>query len=580
MFQSKRVIVKNRRLPLRPIGYWLSAWVIAIVPLLGVVWVQLPTTVAATTVTATRNPTTCSNVTGIGTVAWGTTNNALTSDGSYAAALLARNQTSNYLRCSGYGFSIPTGAVIDGITVKVDRVSPNPNSNPNDADDRLLKAGTLVGTSQPASIPWGTTQAVASFGGTANLWGTTWTVGDVNNSGFGFSMVVNTTKNNTEADVDSIVIDVTYSFNPTFTQTNYQWYENADSLSVSLPLNGVAQNTTTSAPVASGVFRLRQLLRVNSDVAPAGFYTFKLQYALKGADTCAAATYADVTTSTPIAYADNPTLTDGQTTVGAASPTDGGATILPQEYNEANDTGIIANIQSGQDGLWDFALKDLADVYGSTYCLRMVHSSGAALSSYLQYPTISTSPGVNSISFVDNAGTPISAPSFSLPNASYLPICQSNSTTLGSSTGSKLRVTQVGNAGNGWNVSIAPTAGSTALWYASDSDTYYDFNDPSGTPPGCNSGSDGDTYAGQLTLDTTTSSLNAQSGCSIGGLTTNSGLVGFTTGTPAITLLAASSSAQSNCWWDLYNTGVSQTLPPSQWPGSYSLNLTVTVTAS
>lgn len=559
---------------------WVVAWALAVVPVLSVVWFESATPVEAASITVSKNPTTCSNVTGIGTTAWTSPTNALTSDANYATTNLSRNTTSNYLRCSGYGFAIPTGAVISGITVKVDRVSASPNANPTDNEDKLMKAGATVGTSQTASAAWSTTQTVATFGGAANLWGTTWAVSDVNNTGFGFSMVINATKNNTPASVDSIVVDVTYSFNPTFTQTNYQWYTNADSLTLTSPLNGVAQNTATTAPIASGIFRLRQLLRVTTDVAPAGQYTFKLQYGVKGGGACSAATYADVTTLTPIAYADNTSLTDGQLPVAAASPTDSGVTIIPQEYNETNDSGIVTNILSGQDGLWDFALKDLADTYGTTYCLRMVHSSGAALSSYAQYPTISTSAGTQSIGFVDNVGSSISTPSFSLPAANYLPTCQTNTTTFGTSGGTKLRVVQVGNAGNGWNIAIAPTGGTSALWYASDTGAYYDFNDPSGSPPGCNSGSDGDTYAGQLTLDTSTSSLNAQAGCSTSGLTTNSGAVGFSTSTPAITVLAASSAAQSNCWWDLYNTGISQTIPTNQWPGSYSLNLTVTITAS
>lgn len=565
----------------RRLFLWTSAWVLALVPVLSIVWLIMPTTVAATTVTSTKNPTTCSNVTGIGTIAWTSPANALTSDTNYAVASLGKNETSNYLRCSGYGFSIPTGAVIDGITAKVDRVSGSPNADPIDVEHKLMKSGGTVGTSQTASAAWSSTQTVANFGGTTNLWGTTWSVTDVNDSNFGLSAVVTSTKNNTGADIDSIVIDVTYSFNPTFTQTNYQWYENADSLTVTNALNGVAQNTATSAPPAGGAFRLRQLIRVNSDVAPTGgYYDFKLQFADKGVGTCDAASYSDVTTVSSIAFVDNSSVSDGQTTVAAASPTDGGTTIIAQEYNELNNTGIVANIEGGQDGLWDFALKDQADTYGKTYCLRMVNSDGTPLSSYPQYPIISTSPGINSVGFVDNGGSPISSPAFSFSNAAYLGTCQTNTTSFGTSGGNKLRITQVGNAGNGWNVSIAPTDGSTALWYASDSGGYYDFDDPSGSPPGCNSGSDGDAYAGQMSFDKSTSSLNAQSGCTTTGLSTGSGTDAFTTTNPAITLLTASSSAQSNCWWDLYGSGISQTIPPSQPPGSYTISLTVTITAS
>src|SRR5438045_3600084 len=79
--------------------------------------------VSAYAVTQTQSPATCSNVTGIGSVAWGTTGNGLTSDGNYATASPSDNQTTNYLECTGYYFALPVGAVINGITVSIERKS-------------------------------------------------------------------------------------------------------------------------------------------------------------------------------------------------------------------------------------------------------------------------------------------------------------------------------------------------------------------------------------------------------------------------------------------------------------------------
>lgn len=50
---------------------------------------------------------------------------------------------------------------------------------------------------------------------------------------------------------------------PTFNQTSYQWFDNADSTTPGSALNGVAQNTATTLTSSGQAFRLRQLLKSN-----------------------------------------------------------------------------------------------------------------------------------------------------------------------------------------------------------------------------------------------------------------------------------------------------------------------------
>ena len=66
-----------------------------------------------------NNPSTGANNSSIGSRSWSSTNNVVSSNDSYATVSLSRNQTSNYLMATGFGFSIPTGATINGITVTV-----------------------------------------------------------------------------------------------------------------------------------------------------------------------------------------------------------------------------------------------------------------------------------------------------------------------------------------------------------------------------------------------------------------------------------------------------------------------------
>ena len=129
----------------------------------------------------------------------------------------------------------------------------------------------------------------------------------------------------------------------------------------------------------------------------------------------------------------------------------------------------------------------------------------------------------------------------------------------------------------GWAVNVAATCGPTAARTSSGSS--YDFNDPSGSPSGCNSGSDGDGVAGRLTLNPSLSTLTPQAGCSITGLSKGSS-AGFSQGVlDAVTLLSASTATPMNCYYYITGVDMLQYIPANQPPGSYSINLTTTVVA-
>jgi hypothetical protein len=141
--------------------------------------------------------------------------------------------------------------------------------------------------------------------------------------------------------------------------------------------------------------------------------TFKLQFAQRGTDNlCDTAfsgeTYADVTTATVIAYKDNPTPADSAAlTANSNDPTHGTDTIVNQTYEELNNfTNSVAAIPSGQDGKWDFSLKDNGASANTAYCLRAVKSDGSLLDTYSVIPQITTSAAtVISVSVSDGAIT-------------------------------------------------------------------------------------------------------------------------------------------------------------------------------
>jgi MSHA biogenesis protein MshQ len=180
---------------------------------------SLATTWPAGTYFLSASPTGCSNVTGVGTLAWTNPTRAFASDNSYATAVATSatgTQLTNYLKCTGYGFNIPAGATVNGITVGVERkISSTTSTSGKDNIVQLLKAGSLVGSNLATATAYTTTDVVEAHGSAANLWGTTWTDVDINNANFGVSYSGNITKTSTSTtrtiSVDYMPITVTFT---------------------------------------------------------------------------------------------------------------------------------------------------------------------------------------------------------------------------------------------------------------------------------------------------------------------------------------------------------------------------------
>ena len=118
--------------------------------------------------TATASPTSCVNDTSIGTIAWSNPGNALASDNAYATASNVKNNAStNYLKCTGYGFAIPAGSTINGITVYVERKTSG--GTIRDVAMRLVKAGVIGTTDLSTTTNYTTADVVEAHGSASNL---------------------------------------------------------------------------------------------------------------------------------------------------------------------------------------------------------------------------------------------------------------------------------------------------------------------------------------------------------------------------------------------------------------------------
>lgn len=115
------------------------------------------------------------------------------------------------LRARLFGFSVPITATINGIVFQVEMKSSVSNSIRDDAA-RIVKAGSQVGTNyaRASSVKWPTSDTVITYGGSSDLWGTTWTGSEINQTTFGFdiSAVLEIT---TMAEIDYISATVYYT---------------------------------------------------------------------------------------------------------------------------------------------------------------------------------------------------------------------------------------------------------------------------------------------------------------------------------------------------------------------------------
>ncbi len=345
----------------------------------------------------------------------------------------------------------------------------------------------------------------------------------------------------------------------------------------SLGMGNLTTPLTTVAPILTTNFVAAQGVTVASNTLSS-----RLEYAAKTAGSCSAQTtgFAAITTSTPIAWSTNGSVTSGTTISSSGNdPYSGSNTTLQSYVSATADFTNPSSLTPGKSGLWDFSLKDNSGLFNQTYCVRLAESGGTPYTSYTSYPEITTATGVLSVGFVNASNVALPSPSISMGATTINTQCQNVATDFNSAS-RKLRV--INDSGvPGWGLSVAATGGATALWQHSTDPTNYDYNDPSGSPTGCYPGSDGDLVGGQLSLEPSAvgATITPKSGCTNTGVTLGSSAAFNQSVIDAITLASGSSSAGLLCYWDLTYQTISQKIPPGQTAGTYTLDLTVTVTA-
>ena len=175
---------------------------------------------------------------GGGTVTWTNPTYIFSSDNNRATAALAKGVISYYLQATGFGFNIPSDAVIKGIYVEVERSIAEATTYTKDNSIKIIQGGVITGTEHAdTTVTWPANNADAykAYGSSTDLWGLTWTPAQINASNFGVAVQAKNTKTGgaytNTAQVDHIRITVYYNRPPT--------------VNLNTPADGSSISTTT-----------------------------------------------------------------------------------------------------------------------------------------------------------------------------------------------------------------------------------------------------------------------------------------------------------------------------------------------
>ena len=152
------------------------------------------------------SPGTVVNDASAGTALWVTPQNADASDDALTSTAPGGLPT-QFLKATGFGFSIPSPAQITGIEVFVERRSVG--GTVLDSAIRIVKGGVVGATDRSLPGMWPMADATATYGSSSDLWGETWTAAEINAAGFGAA--VSAVDGFDTAGVDHISITVHYA---------------------------------------------------------------------------------------------------------------------------------------------------------------------------------------------------------------------------------------------------------------------------------------------------------------------------------------------------------------------------------
>lgn len=147
---------------------------------------------------------------GGGGSAWTTPNN-ISSTGGQTYSVITKGSFSDNLFATNFGFSIPSGATILGISATFPARSTGGAADVLDNGIFLLKAGVATGSDHSGGLNW---TGTLNYGGSTDLWNAAWLPADINAVNFGISVAAsnsNPSFSRTAYVLNPVSLTVTYS---------------------------------------------------------------------------------------------------------------------------------------------------------------------------------------------------------------------------------------------------------------------------------------------------------------------------------------------------------------------------------
>lgn len=338
-----------------------------------------------------------------GGTAWGTTANATGSTtGTYSSVSIAKGGASNYLQLTNFGFTttdIPTGSTIDGIQVAIRRSEGNASTRAGivDSEIKIVKGGTIGGSSNTnkaaTATNWPTTDAVANYGTSSDVWGESWNVSDVTASNFGVAILASNVTvsgggGSETARIDTVSITITYTPPaPNLTQIHSRW-RNDDGSETTATWRR-AEDVSATANI-NGIRRIRIEVS-NEGAANATGTTYRLEYGLLSTTCGAIGSWTQVPASSGTVFEMYPSsgLTDASATTNIASGlTDENTTFVAGSQQESSSQTAGISLSTTQFTEIEYALKVVGGSTNDQYCFRLTNASSTTNFTYTVYPQI------------------------------------------------------------------------------------------------------------------------------------------------------------------------------------------------
>jgi hypothetical protein len=187
--------------------------------------------------------------------------------------------------------------------------------------------------------------------------------------------------------------------NSTFTQEDYRWYQNNNALTPTDAWAGVGVNTPITGqddPPADGdVLRLRMSVEIGNIPLGESEESFRLQYGVR-TETCSAiSSWSDLgEAGSGTTWRGFNATPNAGTALSTNPPTAGDLLLLSDRagtYEEGNPTSVNPyEVGVGERIEYDWVIQHNNAPAGTSYCFRMVRTTGTLFVSYENYPTVLT----------------------------------------------------------------------------------------------------------------------------------------------------------------------------------------------